>query len=737
MYPFLRVRESSICYNENMGKYYTFLVCMGLALAAQAQSAQPAQQLGPTGQVTAAAQAAPSSALAATRLDNQLNETVLYKSVLDYTLPPEIAAIAQKCVAGEVEECYFSFKTFEDAEDPLLAAAANLELAILSQHRGLTKQSLTHIEKAATFNPDDPFIQLTKGWLLLSAGKYKKARKAFEDLFYLTADFEYVSSAKLGDALAWYFSGNKEKAAAELQYLYTSNPYTISFVSFMMGKIASEMRNAKKLAPVFLQQALSHDEKNYAAAELFAQLSEKEKNHLHAWQYYATLYNLDPDNKKLAQKIEKYGQELGEKSIDYLFYLRLEQPIVHVMTSTPSELVKMALYANREQIPQELISAAVMGAGTLVVQDEKLGEILRVPSYIEKTLSFNPQTGGVDLKDSRGHVEFSAKRPFTIFLDKEKYTMLVRNVRAENIFAADLNDKELKGSLTVIPTQKGFKLVNNVYAEDLIPALLATQAQNVKQEAALTALAVVFRSALAQAVQTPGTKPYHITDNDPAFRFSGINLIFKDLLDASKKSGEIRLTQAQAGFYTDCGVVTADGLANTASKPGYVFSPANVSKYILSNPPADLYSRPQDPTLWSGIKWMYLYDGKEIEARLNNKHNIGRLRAITPVRYTPQGRILSMRFEGSKGMYEATTPQEISFILSAGTMRSNLFDMVPLYSGKNIRRVLVRGYDTGLGEGLCLHGADGLARKGADYMAIIKYYFPQARILNTSTGTVN
>lgn len=726
-----------MCYNLYMGKYSVWIGILAFVLGEFPVVAQEAGELGPGTQVSAPAQADTKSALTAARLDNQLSETVLHKSVLDYTLPAQLAPLPAKCVQGGADECYFAFKAFEDAADPALAASANLELAILSQQRGFMKQALAHIEKSISLNPDDPFAQLTKGWLLFGAGKYKKARKAFEDLFYLTADFEYVSSAKLGDALAWYFSGNKEKAASELQYLYTSNPYAISFVSFMLGKIASEMKTAKKLAPVFLQQSLSHDEKNYAAAALFAKLSEKEKNHLHAWQYYATLYNLDPQNKTLAQKINKYGQELGDKSIDYLFYLRLEQPIVHVMTSTPSDLVKMALYANREQVPQDLAEASLMGSGTLVVQDEKLGEILRIPSYIEKTLSFNKETGGVDLKDARGHVEFSAKRPFTVFLEKDKYTLLVRNVRAENIFAANFDDKELKGALTVIPTSNGFKLVNNVFAEDLIPALLATQVQNIKHPSALTALAVVFRSALAQAVAAAARAPYHITDNDPAFRFSGINLIFKDLLEASKKSGEIRLTEAQAGFYTDCGVVTADTLANTASKPGYVFSPANVSKYILSNPPADLYSRPQDPTLWSGIKWMYLYEGKEIENRLAYKHNIGRLRAITPMRFTPQGRILAMRFEGSKGTYEAQTPQEIAFMLGAGTLRSNLFDIIPMYKGKNIQRVLVRGYDTGLGEGLCLRGADGLAKKGADYMAIIKYYFPQARILNTSTGTVN
>ena len=690
----------------------------------------------PTDEEEAPAQTVSKSTLAATRVDSKLNETVLHQTVLDYTLPPEIADVAQKCVQGDTDECYFSFKTFENASDPKVASAANLELAVMSLQRGLVKQAVKYADAACRYNPDDPFAELTRGWILLSSGKYKKARQSFQNLLYLTADFEYVSSDKLGTALAWYLDGKKEQAATELQYLYTSNPYAISFVSYMLGRIASEMKSSRKLAPVFLQQALSHDERNYAAVELFAKLSEKDKDNLRAWQYYSTLYSLDPENKDLAKKIAKYAKKLGDKSVDYLFYLRLEQPIVHEMISTPSEKVKMALYANREQVPQELQAFSLMSSGTMRVEDEKLGTVLRAPSYIEKTIVFNPETGGVDFQNAKGHVEFSAKRPFTVSLENADRTLLVRNATAKNIFAADLSDKELKGALIVIPTPTGIKLVNEVNAEDLIPALLATQVQDVTHESALQALAVVFRSALLKAVADHQDEPYHITDNDVHFQFKGINLIFKKLLDASKESSKIRLTEAQAGAYADCGVLTADALENSAHKPGYVFSPANVSKYILSNPPADLYSRPQDPTRWSGVKWMYLYDGKEIQNRIAVKQNIGKLRALTPTSFTPTGRILSMRFEGSKGSYEAKTPQEVAFLLSAGTMRSNLFDAVPLYKGKNIKSVLVRGYDTGLGYGLCLQGADGLAKQGADYMAIIKYYFPEARILDTATGTI-
>ncbi|MBO5911432.1 MAG: hypothetical protein J6Q05_04510 [Elusimicrobiaceae bacterium] len=716
-----------------MRKHLLILALLGaLPLCAQ-EAPQPQEtQESVTVQLV---QTVSKSSIAAHRMDSKLNEVTLHKTVLDYSLPPEIEDAARTCTQGQ-EDCYFTFKTFENAADTRVAAAANLELAVLAMQRGLVKQALGHIEKAGKLAPDDPFIELTHGWMLLSAGKYKKAHETFDHLLYLSADFEYVSSAKLGTALALYFSGHKDKATEQLQYLYVSNPYAISFVSYMLGRIAAETKAAKKMAPVFLQQALSHDEKNYAAAELFAKLSEKDKDKLRAWQYYATLYSLDPHNKELADKIEKYAQDFGNKKIDYLFYLRLEQPIVHEMKSTPSALVKMALYADRNQLPQELQKVTVMASGTVKITDEKRGEILRVPSYIEKNIEFNSQTKGVDFKNSKGQTEFSAAYPFKLAAENQNKTLLVKNALTENIFSANLSDKELKGGLWVIPGDNGFLLVNEVYAEDLIPALLAAQVQDVTHEAALKALAVVLRSALLQVVEENKDKPYHITDNDVKFQFKGINLIFNTLLEASKTSGEIQLTET-ASAYANCGVVTADTVANTENKPAYVFSPANVSRYLLSNPPADLFSRPQDPTQWSGIKWIYLFDAKAIEKRISYKKGIGKLRAMTPTKLSPNGRILAMRFEGSKTSYEATTPQEIAFVISAGTMRSNFFDLVPLYKGKNIHTVLVRGYDSGLGEGLCLRGAEGLAKQGADYKGIIKYYFPEGRILNTTTGEIH
>ncbi len=673
-----------------------------------------------------------------TRIDMQLGENIIHSNVLDYKQPPDLAAIGEKCRTDGPESCFVLYKAYENAAQAPVAAQANVELSVLSLQRGQVKQALQYIDRAAQLSPEDPFIELTRGWTLFAAGKYKKARQSFANMLYLTADFEYASSAKLGTALSYYFEGNHKAAAKDFQYIYTSNPYLISFAAYMMGQIAARDSQSQKLAPVFLEQSLSHDTRQYPALELLAALSEKNKaKPLASFQYYSTLYSLDPDDKTARQKLTQYAEKLNKKPEDYLFYVRLDKPIVQELTVPPSTPVRMALYADRWQTPTALQSIAVMPSGVMTVTDEKLGQVLKSPSFVTRVLDFNADTKSVDVKDGRGHVEFSARRPFVLRTDKPGKTILVKNARAEDVFVTDFSDKEIAGSLRVIPTEKGMLLVNETETEQLIPALLALQARHVKEPAALRALAVVFRAALQEAASQRTDAPYQITDNDVYFKFKGINLTVQAQIDAAKESRGLELSGTDLGYYSACGTVSYDQTANTAHRPDYQYSPSNLSKYMLSNPPADLYAAPDDPTQWSAIKWVYLYDGKEIAQRLNARSKFGQLRAMIPLTLSPNGRVLSMRFEGSQGDYVTDNEQETLYILGAGTLRSGFFDFVPMYQGKNITRVLVRGYDTGTGVGLCVAGAEGLARDGQDYQGIIKYYFPAARILDTRTGALH
>ena len=112
--------------------------------------------------------------------------------------------------------------------------------------------------------------------------------------------------------------------------------------------------------------------------------------------------------------MEKFAEDLTGNLSDYLFFLRLDRPIVQDLPSVKSELIKMALYADRWQQPVHLQKINIIPSGIMTVKSERLGEVLKSPSYVTRTLEFNTQTKAVDLKDKHGHVEFSSRRPFTI-----------------------------------------------------------------------------------------------------------------------------------------------------------------------------------------------------------------------------------------------------------------------------------------------------------------------------------
>ncbi len=150
------------CYNFYMKRSIVLLLFIGLTCLLRAQTTPAGQSAADT------ARTVTKSSLTATRMDSKLNDVILHRTVMDYTLPEELRPIMQKCVEGESDECYFSLKTFENASDSNLAGAANLELAYLSLQRGLLKQAMTYVDRAQQLRPDDPFIQLSQGWFLLA-----------------------------------------------------------------------------------------------------------------------------------------------------------------------------------------------------------------------------------------------------------------------------------------------------------------------------------------------------------------------------------------------------------------------------------------------------------------------------------------------------------------------------------------------------------------------------------------
>ena len=92
-----------------------------------------------------------------------------------------------------------------------------------------------------------------------------------------------------------------------------------------------------------------------------------------------------------------------------------------------------------------------------------------------------------------------------------------------------------------------------------------------------------------------------------------------------------------------------------------------------------------------------------------------------PIKINNDGRILMVRILGRKvkelpGIEFMEHLHNFYGINSIKSMR---------YSIEKLRRsMLVRGMGEGDGVGMCLYGADGLAKKGMNYKDILNFYFP-------------
>ncbi|MDR0645934.1 MAG: hypothetical protein LBG46_02885 [Elusimicrobiota bacterium] len=667
--------------------------------------------------------------------DVKLNENIIRKSVMDYTLNPASSEAAAAYAAGDSA---LAREKYEDAiisaQDDETSARAAGDIAVISLSAGDYKKALNYINQAAELDKKNPFYQLVKIWILAAQGEIRKAKKEYDKILFLTADFEYLSSAKLALAQGFFLAGKQKDAIEILQNLYSSNPYAISHTAYLMGREVFAGGDYK-IAQTFFEQALRHDNNNYTAQKYSAVVQEKLKEFVNAWQTYASIFILNPEDLQIEKKLNEFSKNFKADPRDYLFYVRLNGIINKKPFVSQSIPLRVGLFSQySDENLAEIESFVFMSSSPFNIKDEKLGKVMSGGAFTPKTVVYDKENQGVHIQNKWNTADFSTKNPFIIDLDKEGYSILIRDVKANNIFAANTGDKELKGSILVIPGQNGMKLINYTNLEDILPSVLLSVTRGVKDPSALEAAAIVMRTRLISKIKNTSFGNFDIADNSRAFRYEGVSMQSEAADNAVKNTkGEILINDGKGGLaapaiYRSCSAVSEDGIKNTKEKINYGYSPSNVFKFMISNPQKDLISAPQDNTLWASIKWIYSFPAADVESRLKQKYpQIGKLKYIEPAEISPYGRILKMRFTGPKN--SVILPfEEANFVLASGTLRSDFFYMIPFSKGGKIKEFLFIGTDTGLGKGLCIDGAAGMARENKTAREILKYYYPNLHI---------
>ncbi|MBU2530304.1 MAG: hypothetical protein KKD35_04620, partial [Elusimicrobia bacterium] len=224
---------------------------------------------------------------------------------------------------------------------------------------------------------------------------------------------------------------------------------------------------------------------------------------------------------------------------------------------------------------------------------------------------------------------------------------------------------------------------------------------------------------------------YDICDSSYHITFPGLQVENSYAVKAAEATrGEVLYRNnslSKVDFHDACGGFT-DRVSDNGSRPS-LLTPFSLYEWTLNSPLKNLFCLPNDKKMSANVHWTLLLDSKWIEQRANRKYKIGNLTALIPLKRKPDGRIETLRIEGTANTTVIRGFENISHILAGGALRSTIFNIRPVFNGKYPDYFILRGIGTGHGKGLCAWGSHGMAKNlGYKYQKVLKHYFPKLHI---------
>ncbi|MBO7605891.1 MAG: tetratricopeptide repeat protein, partial [Elusimicrobiaceae bacterium] len=520
------------------------------ALRVNAQSEQkqntPLSSLGERDQV---------QAITVTRLpDIKLNEEILTKTVLTYEMPGNITESNKWFLVGDTDRALEELSNYKDD------ARAQAEIALINLQRRDYKKAQNALNTTLKLEPQEPIYNLLQIWLYAAQNKVKEAQKTYDKMLFLTSDFEYLASGKLALAQAYFNKKDFKEAGTILQDIYSNDPYKISHAVYLIARIYFANGN-KKAAQTLFEQALEHDDSNYMPQLYLARTQYKLKQYIPSWQSYASLFILDGKNKEAKKYLAKLSKHIKGDAEDYLFYSRLNEMFIKDAKPNESAPLKIGLYSAPNGMLTNITGFTFTTSSPYTIKDDKRGFVLKADAFVAKNIIFDKKDKGVHIQNKWGTYDFSTKNPFIIELEDKKLSMIIKDAKADNIFATNLGDKELIGSLLVIPTENGMQLVNITSVEETVAPLLTTALHGVRDQAILETMAIATRTRLYNIIGLTADLDFNIPDNVSDFNFGGNNMVsFLARKTAEATKNQVLLTGegelALAKIYKACGTVT-------------------------------------------------------------------------------------------------------------------------------------------------------------------------------------
>jgi len=392
---------------------------------------------------------------------------------------------------------------------------------------------------------------------------------------------------------------------------------------------------------------------------------------------------------------------------------------------------------------------------------------------------------GIRVEDA-SHVTLAEGRSVRLDPKAPGATFVVRGFRVGAAFHWEhAEDLRFTGVIDLVAADDGLDLVNEVPLERYVESVICSEMSPTSPEASLRAHAIISRSwMLAQLAAPPSAaRPkepvtdgplvrrilwydrqdhdgFDVCADDHCQRYQGVTRAVggapAEAVRATRglalvHGGEVcdaRFSKCCGGatevFSTCWGDEDRPYLQAFADRPGDGFVPLDdegrARAHVLGDPHA--WCNTADRTLLEHIlptidhgtrdfwRWTVTLTQEEARELVRTRSGIdtGPIRALTPLRRGPSGRISLLEIEGRDRTLHLGKELEIRRVLSTTHLYSSAFVVSPEGTGNTPDRFVLRGAGWGHGVGLCQIGAAVMAAHGHDHEAILAHYYRGATL---------
>lgn len=661
-----------------------------------------------------------------------------------------VAAARRAYLEGRYEDEEKSWRYLSQLGVSAYDTEANL--ARVLRDRGEHDAAMAQWVKASITDGSDGFAWNQRGWAYLAESRLREAREAFDKALERSSTTATQAEANLGLGATMIADAKPRAAAAPLRRAGISGPYAISASALLTAEAALDDGD-RQTALTYLRQALELDAGNAEALRGLARLLDKAGDNRAAWRALRRVLTLDPADEQARKAFARNARYMTGDLDAASGVRRVSRPALDPDGTEPAlpvsaRPIRVGLYGAPDGRPATMTRAYVMVNSPFKVTSVSHG-VLRDNGRAQDQweVSFRPENGLVEVRDASRNILFVSKRPFAFAPDAKRGSTLIKSAVITDSVGVDLGDREVRGSVEVIPNPWGFKLVQVAPLEQYLYGVVSFALPEGSPPQAYRAQAVVSRTAAVWAIENRAgnLEEADLLDDGSLQRTIGVSGELRAAAEAVLDTEPVILTldgkAVKIPQHEDSGGTTEDGRASGEPGVEHLVSvqdseiprapwrtPADLERFTHEAPPGGLFSEAAAVAVPAAARWIRFIEAKEIRERVARRRDVGPLLRLRVLGRTETGRVKAIEVVGTRGTQTYTGRKEIEELLSPGSLRSTMFTLQPLMDGKSIRRVVLWGAGTGSGLGFPRAGAMGQASLGREWKQILSFYFPKLKI---------